>query len=95
MVRLKDRFNTSASVLYFISIPYGAIKRYEQITSERGAFIFQFLMVRLKAPNLWTDALSTKRISIPYGAIKRLVVLIVYTPFQLFQFLMVRLKDDF
>ena len=70
MVRLKDQSTcTLAGITCQISIPYGAIKSFDTITIGANAYLFQFLMVRLKAKGL-LYRYFIKAISIPYGAIK-------------------------
>ena len=48
MVRLKVKNSYYDFFKFFISIPYGAIKRRKGKIGETDLTIFQFLMVRLK-----------------------------------------------
>jgi len=48
MVRLKDAAWHMVRVSVYISIPYGAIKSWNEFRALIGNFTFQFLMVRLK-----------------------------------------------
>ena len=69
MVRLKVLNVYYSYFIFYISIPYGAIKSSGRIHSRRHIIIFQFLMVRLK--ELWKiKKIENFLISIPYGAIK-------------------------
>jgi len=52
MVRLKEEKTIQKAGTYTISIPYGAIKRYSPKYVRVPFFLFQFLMVRLKAAAL-------------------------------------------
>ncbi len=67
MVRLKDRVYITRYIQPFISIPYGAIKRFLSFKKLRLIKRFQFLMVRLKVTFKLTDS-YLNYISIPYGA---------------------------
>ncbi|MDI3479908.1 MAG: hypothetical protein PWQ14_1054 [Rikenellaceae bacterium] len=51
MVRLKEIIEQIKSELKNISIPYGAIKRFNVINKKECEILFQFLMVRLKENN--------------------------------------------
>ena len=73
-----------------ISIPYGSIKSGIP-DAFNGRFLFQFLMVRLKAVGK-TNHLAEFHISIPYGSIKRSIQTGNRDRTRQFQFLMVRLK---
>ena len=53
-----------------VSIPYGTIKSPTADYSAMASGMFQFLMVRLKAP-LPRSRYILKGVSIPYGTIKR------------------------
>jgi len=84
---------TGLDPLYFISIPYGAIKRIIIPKPSIKSTSFQFLMVRLKGYHKWEKQLHLQ-ISIPYGAIKSMKLIIKRRGHTLFQFLMVRLKEN-
>ncbi len=71
MVRLKENKLLESNNTTAISIPYGAIKRYNHFRSLPATKKFQFLMVRLKVLEKLTKK-SLNYISIPYGAIKSL-----------------------
>ena len=73
MVRLKVFKLFLYKNLWIVSIPYGAIKRYDYSKLLLTIYLFQFLMVRLKAQiHNYKDGILC--VSIPYGAIKRVSV---------------------
>ena len=78
---------------YYISIPYGAIKRQMPYWANGKTQRFQFLMVRLKEFARSRNDRRSEVISIPYGAIKRVKISVAVGLEPTFQFLMVRLKD--
>mgnify|MGYP007011074585 CR=1 FL=1 len=64
---------------YFISIPFGAIKSFDNKNWRTVLYKFQFLLVRLKAfAN--TELTAQNFISIPFGAIKRINTRVVIIP---------------
>ena len=91
MVRLKAGYWSTERNSLSISIPYGSIKRYNQMGNWIIKYKFQFLMVRLKASSLRPVAYAFS-ISIPYGSIKSYRVIKCAEAQSVFQFLMVRLK---
>ncbi len=53
MVRLKvSAFKNKSFLKFYISIPYGAIKRTDCVFDIKKYLAFQFLMVRLKEKNV-------------------------------------------
>ncbi len=69
-MRLKAGTAMEAADGYFISIPFGAIKRRYVVRYEKLLIKFQFLLVRLK-DSAFLFFKSATLISIPFGAIKR------------------------
>jgi len=92
MVRLKDWYSTYTVTIFYISIPYGAIKSVivESDVNETMSISIPYGAIK-SWPRPQTIEVSII-ISIPYGAIKSSNLLTSKKLPLLFQFLMVRLK---
>jgi len=76
----------------WISIPYGAIKSDQKMTSSATNNLISIPYGAIKRRLVLPDTFKIKLISIPYGAIKRVEDYAKVIKRYTFQFLMVRLK---